>query len=62
MRGVFRCYLVMIKKIKSPQRKILLTTLWESTCGGFTDDKALLNPDNNWGKIIELGADLICTD
>lgn len=52
----------IVRKIKMTKGKIMLSTLWDNTCGGFTDDNALLDPDNNWGKAIELEADLICTD
>ncbi len=51
-----------IEYIKEVQGKVMLTTLWDSTCGGYTDDLALIDPDENWGKVIDLGADLICTD
>ncbi|QTD39157.1 DUF4974 domain-containing protein [Polaribacter batillariae] len=51
-----------IQKIKSKNKKIMLTTLWGNTCAGYTDDAAVNNPEANWGKVIDLGADLICTD
>ena len=54
--------IVLIKRIKEAKGKIMITTLWEDTAGGYTDDLALTEPDANWGKVIELGADLICTD
>jgi glycerophosphoryl diester phosphodiesterase len=51
-----------IQKIKTHNKKIMLTSLWEHTCAGYTDDRAIENPEANWGKIVDLGADLICTD
>lgn len=52
----------IIKNIKASQGKIMLTTLWDNTAGGYTDDLAVADPEANWGKVINLGADLICTD
>ena len=52
----------LINKIKTSKGKIMLTTLWDDTAGGYTDDLALSNPEANWGKVIDIGADLICTD
>lgn len=51
-----------IQSIKVHNKKIMLTSLWDNTCAGYTDDRAVENPEANWGKIIDLGADLICTD
>ena len=51
-----------IQKIKDKNKKVMLTTLWQNTCAGYTDDGALNDPEANWGKVIELGANLICTD
>lgn len=52
----------IINKIKLFNGKIMLTTLWDDTAGGYTDDFAESDPNANWGKVIELGANLICTD
>ncbi len=52
----------LIKRTKEAKGRIMLTTLWEDTAGGYNDDLAQIDPDANWGKVIELGADLICTD
>jgi glycerophosphoryl diester phosphodiesterase len=51
-----------IKKTKKAKGRIMITTLWDNTAGGYTDDLAVYDPEANWGKVIELGADLICTD
>lgn len=51
-----------LSRLKKAGGDIMLTTLWAETCGGCTDDEALVDPDSNWGKAIELGADYICTD
>lgn len=51
-----------IQKIKNQNKKIMLTSLWDNTCAGYTDDRAIENPEANWGKIIDLEADFICTD
>ncbi|MDR0543413.1 MAG: DUF4996 domain-containing protein, partial [Dysgonamonadaceae bacterium] len=38
-------------------------SLWDSLCGGYSDDKALKNPNGTWGYLIdELGAGILQTD
>ncbi len=39
-----------------------INTLWSSLGGGYTDDKALTDPDGNWGYWIGRGATIIQTD
>ncbi|MDR1592064.1 MAG: glycerophosphodiester phosphodiesterase family protein [Prevotellaceae bacterium] len=42
---------------------IWIDSLWDSLCAGYSDDKALANPDGTWGYLIDtLGARIIQTD
>ncbi|MDR3351296.1 MAG: glycerophosphodiester phosphodiesterase family protein [Prevotellaceae bacterium] len=42
---------------------IWLNSLWDSLSAGYTDDRALTNPDGIWGYLIDtLGARIIQTD
>ncbi|MDR0768705.1 MAG: DUF4996 domain-containing protein [Dysgonamonadaceae bacterium] len=37
--------------------------MWDSLCGGYSDDKALKDPDGTWWYLIdELGAGILQTD
>lgn len=39
-----------------------INTLWSTLGGGYTDDKALTDPDGNWGYWIKRGATILQTD
>jgi glycerophosphoryl diester phosphodiesterase len=42
---------------------IWINSLWDSLCAGYSDDKALTNPDGTWGYLIDtLGAGILQTD
>ena len=51
-----------ISEIGKNGDNIWINTLWPSLAYGKTDDKALLNPDENWGWVIKQGATIIQTD
>jgi glycerophosphoryl diester phosphodiesterase len=52
-----------IKAKLSGASVIWINSLWDSLCGGYSDDKALKNPDETWGYLInELGAGILQTD
>lgn len=51
-----------IDLIENNNTKIWINTLWGALCAGHNDDKALSDPDQNWGWIINTGADIIQTD
>ena len=43
--------------------KLWINTLWASLCGGYNDDEAFEgNPDEIYGKILDLGTSIIQTD
>lgn len=41
---------------------VWLNSLWPSLCAGHDDEKAMKKPDENWGWLIENGANVIQTD
>ena len=49
-------------KLKSAGARIWVSPLWGEICGGKTDERALSNPDENWGWHIARGATIFCTD
>jgi len=56
--------LLKIKEyLKDSSSIIWINSLWPSLCGGYSDDRALKDPDNTWGYLInELGAGILQTD
>jgi len=49
--------------LKDSASIIWINSLWPSLCGGYSDDRALKEPDNTWGYLInELGARILQTD
>jgi glycerophosphoryl diester phosphodiesterase len=55
---------LQIKEIAQKNRSVIwINSLWDSLCGGYSDDKALKSPDETWGYLIdELGAGILQTD
>jgi len=51
-----------ITEIRKNGDNVWINTLWASLANGKTDEKALLDPDENWGWVIEQGATIIQTD
>jgi glycerophosphoryl diester phosphodiesterase len=56
--------LLQIKaRLQGTSSVIWINSLWDSLCGGYSDDKALQNPDETWGYLIDtLGAGVLQTD
>lgn len=56
--------LLQIKeKLHGSNSVIWINSLWDSLCGGYSDDKALSDPDATWGYLIDsLGAGILQTD
>ncbi|MDR2954202.1 MAG: glycerophosphodiester phosphodiesterase family protein [Prevotella sp.] len=51
------------KKLQEANSVIWMNSLWDSLNGGYSDDKALKDPDGTWGYLInELGAGVLQTD
>jgi glycerophosphoryl diester phosphodiesterase len=59
-----KALLLQIKEILHKNRSVIwINSLWDSLCGGYSDDKALKDPDGTWGYLIdELGAGILQTD
>ncbi|NOZ04568.1 MAG: glycerophosphodiester phosphodiesterase family protein [FCB group bacterium] len=51
-----------IKTIKENKDHVWVNTLWASLCAGHDDDKAVENPDEAWGWVIQNGATILQTD
>lgn len=51
------------EKLRNTSSVIWINSLWPSLCGGYSDDRAIIDPDKNWGYLIdELGAGILQTD
>lgn len=49
--------------LKNTSSIIWINSLWPSLCGGYSDDRALINPNQTWGYLIdELDAGILQTD
>ncbi len=42
--------------------RVWVNTLWGSICAGYSDAKAIKDPQANWGHLIEKGVNIIQTD
>lgn len=42
--------------------RLWINTMWDSLSAGHGDERALLDPDANWGWVLEQGASMIQTD
>ncbi|MDW7690439.1 glycerophosphodiester phosphodiesterase family protein [Flammeovirgaceae bacterium SG7u.111] len=51
-----------IEYMTNNNTSVWINTLWDELCAGHTDEKALEQPDDNWGWVIEKGANVIQTD
>ncbi len=51
-----------IETIKENKDHVWVNTLWASLCAGRDDDKAVDNPDEAWGWVIQNGATILQTD
>jgi glycerophosphoryl diester phosphodiesterase len=56
-------WLQIKEQLNSNNSVIWINSLWDSLCGGYSDDRALKDPDGTWGYLInELGAGILQTD
>ena len=52
-----------IERVKESGSKVWVNTLWNSLCGGWSDDVAwMTSADEVYGKVIDLGTTMIQTD
>lgn len=52
----------IIKEIVNKHSRVWINTLWDNLCGGHDDEMAMIDPDKNWGWILEQQASMIQTD
>lgn len=50
------------RKITESNARVWINSLWASLCGGHDDEKALSDPENNWGWLLKQHATMIQTD
>lgn len=51
------------QKVEGSESVIWINSLWDSLCAGYSDDRALDNPEGTWGYLIDtLGAGILQTD
>lgn len=48
--------------IKAKATTVWLNSLWPSQCAAHDDERAMIDPDANWGWLIKSGANVIQTD
>jgi len=48
--------------IRKNGTSVWVNTLWGSLCAGYTDARALKDPDANWGHLIQKGVNIFQTD
>ncbi len=51
-----------IPMVRKSGLTVWLNSLWPSLCAGRDDEKAMVSPDDNWGWLIQIGANVIQTD
>lgn len=51
-----------VQKTLQGKRHLWINTLWDSLCLGHSDEKAMKDPDKNWGWALRCGATMIQTD
>lgn len=48
--------------VKSSQSRVWVEPFWGATAGGYSDKLALYDPDANWGRLLQAGANMMLTD
>lgn len=51
-----------LPEVKGHGVTIWINSLWPSLCAGHDDEKAMNDPDANWGWLIRQGANVLQTD
>jgi glycerophosphoryl diester phosphodiesterase len=52
----------LMPRMRAQGSRVWASPLWDTLAGGKTDDRAISDPDGNWGWLIDHGASMICTD
>lgn len=50
------------KAVEASGTRIWVEPFWGATAGGYSDRLALYDPDANWGRLLDAGADMMLTD
>jgi glycerophosphoryl diester phosphodiesterase len=56
---------VLLEAVPAIQKagiSVWVNSLWDELCAGHTDEKAIKNPEENWGWLVKKGANVIQTD
>ena len=48
--------------VKSSPSRVWVEPFWGATAGGYSDKLALYDPDANWGRLLQAGANMMLTD
>ena len=48
--------------VKSSRSRVWVEPFWGATAGGYSDKLALYDPDANWGRLLQAGANMMLTD
>jgi len=52
-----------MRQVVASGSKLWVNSLWDSLCGGLSDDKAFTeSPDEVYGRLLDMGASIIQTD
>ena len=52
-----------MRQVVAGGSKLWVNSLWDSLCGGLSDDKAFTeSPDEVYGRLLDMGASIIQTD
>jgi glycerophosphoryl diester phosphodiesterase len=54
--------LAEVQRMRRAGARIWASPLWPNYAGGRTDEAALVDPDANWGWLLDQGVSMICTD
>lgn len=60
--GSLESTLPILGGLRKLDRRVWVSTMWPAGCGGLTDDRALTDPDETWGRLIDAGVSVFCTD
>lgn len=48
--------------VKASGARVWAEPFWGATAGGYSDELAMLDPDANWGRLLDAGATVFLTD
>lgn len=51
-----------VQAVKASGSRVWVEPFWGATAGGYSDKLALHDPDANWGRLLDAGANMMLTD